>query len=303
MSKFKYAISKKDLSWERFTPKMCDQLDCKKLGEYKAPKSRSKLNEYYFFCLQHVAAYNKSWDFYKGLSVDEIELSMRKDTVWDRPSWPLKGNPSKVMDQLEEFLANDYSLFEKEKEIQDFLKNKMIDEIVYLEGMISNLLLSDKLSTPYTNLNLRKTNINNFLDLLLELSNIKLSEININNETSIQYIYIDKTKMLVAIRNLIDNANKYGEDDPIGIEISDEKNTLLIKISNTFEKINESELDKIFIPFYRMQSTENKASGFGLGLTICKKIVESHGGSIDFEIKDKKIIFTITLPENHDFKK
>ena len=37
--------------------------------------------------------YNKSWDFYKGLSVDQIELSMRKDTVWDRPSWPLKRKP------------------------------------------------------------------------------------------------------------------------------------------------------------------------------------------------------------------
>ena len=128
MGKFKYDISKRDLSWEKFTPKMCDHLNCTYYGEYKAPKSRSKLNEYYFFCLQHVTIYNKSWDFYKGLSVDEIELSMRKDTVWDRPSWPLKGNPSKVMNQLKEFLVTDYSLFEKEKEIRDFLKNKMFDE-------------------------------------------------------------------------------------------------------------------------------------------------------------------------------
>ena len=128
MSKFKYDISKRNLSWEQFTSKMCDHLNCKNSGEYKAPKSRSKLNEYYFFCLQHVTIYNKSWDFYKGLSVDEIELSIRKDTVWDRPSWPLKGNPSKVMNQLKEFLVTDYSLFEKEKEIRDFLKNKMFDE-------------------------------------------------------------------------------------------------------------------------------------------------------------------------------
>ena len=80
------------------------------------------MNNYYFFCLKHVTEYNKSWDFYKGLSVDQIELSIRKDTVWDRPSWPLKGNPAKVMDQLKEFLMYDYSLFEKEKEIHRFLK-------------------------------------------------------------------------------------------------------------------------------------------------------------------------------------
>ena len=128
MTKFKYNIANNNLSWEKLNHKICDNANCTNLGEYKAPKSRSQLNVYYFFCLNHVKEYNKSWNFYKGLSVDQIELSMRKDTVWDRPSWPLKGNPSKVMDQLNEFLSNDYSLFEKDKEIRDFLKNKMIDE-------------------------------------------------------------------------------------------------------------------------------------------------------------------------------
>ena len=75
-----------------------------------------------------MSEYNKSWDFYRGLSVDQIELSMRKDTVWDRPSWPLKGNPNKIMDQLKDFLTDDFTLFEKDKEIRDFLKNKLIDE-------------------------------------------------------------------------------------------------------------------------------------------------------------------------------
>ena len=128
MSKFKYNVIKNDLSWEKFSPKMCDFEHCGNRGEYKAPKSRSFLNSYYFFCLKHVTEYNKSWDFYKGLNIDEIELSMRKDTVWDRPSWPLKGNPTGVMDQLNEFLNNDYSLFEKDKEIREFLKNKVMDE-------------------------------------------------------------------------------------------------------------------------------------------------------------------------------
>ena len=145
MSKFKYNIANNDLSWEKFNPKLCDNVNCKNLGEYKAPKSRSQLNIYYFFCLKHIKEYNKSWDFYKGLSVDQIELSMRKDTVWDRPSWPLKGNPSKVMDQLNEFLSNDYSLFEKDKEIRDFLKNKTIDENLTTEEHNSLKILDIKI--------------------------------------------------------------------------------------------------------------------------------------------------------------
>ena len=127
MTKFKYDIAKNNLSWEDYRIRLCDKETCENKGDYKAPKSRSNLNNYYFFCLKHVTEYNKSWDFYKGLSVDQIELSMRKDTVWDRPSWPLKGNPAKVIDQLKEFLINDYSLFEKEKEIQEFLRNKLVD--------------------------------------------------------------------------------------------------------------------------------------------------------------------------------
>ena len=129
MVKYKPDITKNNLSWEsQKNIRICDFENCKEKGKFKAPKSRMKLNEYFIFCLKHVTNYNKSWDFYKGLNVDQIELSMRKDTVWDRPSWPLKGNPTKIMDQINEFIKNDYSLFEKDREINDFLKNKFIDE-------------------------------------------------------------------------------------------------------------------------------------------------------------------------------
>ena len=146
MSKFKHDIAKKHLSWERVVPKRCDYFNCNEIGEYKAPKSRSDLNDYYFFCLKHVSKYNKSWDFYKGLTVDQIELSMRKDTVWDRPSWPLNGNYAKVMEQLNDFLDEDYSLFEKKKDNEDFLNNKKINDNLLISEIKSLKILG--LKTP-----------------------------------------------------------------------------------------------------------------------------------------------------------
>jgi len=129
MTKIKPSIVKKNLSWENNKKNyLCDHKNCFKNGKYKAPKSRSNLNIYFYFCLEHVKEYNKSWDFYKGLSVDQIELSIRKDTVWDRPSWPLTGNPAEIINQIQDFLNSDYSLFEKQKDLQKFLKNKIIDE-------------------------------------------------------------------------------------------------------------------------------------------------------------------------------
>jgi len=147
MAKFKYEIVKNNLSWESKSPAcLCDHDLCTELGKYKAPKSRLQLNEYYLFCLKHVTAYNKSWDFYKGLNVDQIELSIRKDAIWDRPSWPLKGNPNNIISQLKEFFNNDYSLFEKEKDFQNFLKNKTIEEKLNIEECKSLKIL--ELSLP-----------------------------------------------------------------------------------------------------------------------------------------------------------
>ena len=127
MVKFKLDVEKANLSWEKKIIKICDSEKCNEKGEYRAPKSRIKLNEYYYFCLKHIKEYNKSWDFYKGLTVNQIELSMRKDTVWDRPSWPLKGDPNKVLDQINEFISNDYNLFKKDKDFREFDKNRLED--------------------------------------------------------------------------------------------------------------------------------------------------------------------------------
>ena len=143
MIKFKHEIINNDLSWEkRETTYQCDYDKCKERGEFKAPKSRLRLNEYYLFCLKHVKYYNKSWDFYKGLNVDQIELSIRRDAVWDRPSWPLKGSPKYIMEQLREILNNDYNLFENEKDAQNFLKNKNIDQNLTNEEHKSIKILS-----------------------------------------------------------------------------------------------------------------------------------------------------------------
>ena len=67
----------------------CDHPGCRDYGDYRAPKSRDSLSEYYWFCLDHVRAYNSSWDYYAGLGAEEIEAMVRQDTTWQRPTWPL----------------------------------------------------------------------------------------------------------------------------------------------------------------------------------------------------------------------
>lgn len=67
----------------------CDMPGCEGCGEFRAPKSRTRLNDYYWFCLEHVRAYNASWDYYAGMKPEQIESEIRNSTTWDRPTWPL----------------------------------------------------------------------------------------------------------------------------------------------------------------------------------------------------------------------
>ena len=69
----------------------CDHPGCKHEGEFRAPQARDRLNDYYWFCLDHVRAYNSGWNYYAGMSPDEIESHIRQDTTWQRPTWPLGG--------------------------------------------------------------------------------------------------------------------------------------------------------------------------------------------------------------------
>ena len=132
MNKFKFDIKKNNLSWEETSFRKCDFNKCNKKGEFRAPKSRILLNDYFFFCLNHIKEYNKSWDFYKGMTVDQIENSMRSDTVWDRPSWPLKGKYKSFFEGFNEYL-DDYIYTENEKVNQNYFKSKLLDETLTLE--------------------------------------------------------------------------------------------------------------------------------------------------------------------------
>lgn len=62
---------------------------CRAAGEHRAPLSRERLGEFVWFCLDHVREYNRAWNYCSGMSERQIELEIRQDTVWRRPSLPL----------------------------------------------------------------------------------------------------------------------------------------------------------------------------------------------------------------------
>ena len=117
-------------------------------------------------------------------------------------------------------------------------------------------------------------------------------------------VYADKEKIRQAFINLVDNAIKYGKQSGI-IEASFYKvdgARVLIEISDDGTGISEEHLLRIFERFYRTDlARSRKVGGSGLGLSICKHIIEAHGQAIHVRSKiDVGTTFGFTLQSKKD---
>jgi len=156
--------------------------------------------------------------------------------------------------------------------------DKLKEEVVFLEGMIDNLLLSDRLSMPYSKLEFTTVSCKDFIRQAVDLFPLQKKIIKVKNSIPNELIKIDETKFIIAIRNLIDNAIKYGKGKKILFEIK--RNQFIeFHIKDFGVGISDKNIKKITEPFFQENKTVS-ISGFGLGLTICKKIVESHKGKL-----------------------
>jgi hypothetical protein len=67
----------------------CEWPGCDEEGPCRAPKSPENLQSYRWFCKEHAREYNKSWNYYEGMSDKQVEADVRQDTVWRRPTWQI----------------------------------------------------------------------------------------------------------------------------------------------------------------------------------------------------------------------
>ena len=108
--------------------KLCDYPGCTAKAEFRAPKSREYVNQYYWFCLNHVREYNKKWNYYEGLDSGEIEEHLRFDQTWRRPTWPLGGkgrDELKLRKKVHDFFFKDTVREKSEKFEKKFMHADM----------------------------------------------------------------------------------------------------------------------------------------------------------------------------------
>jgi hypothetical protein len=72
----------------------CEWPGCEGRGSYRAPVSPERLNEYHWFCLDHVREYNARWNFFADRDEETIEAALRSATAWERPTWRMGSGPA-----------------------------------------------------------------------------------------------------------------------------------------------------------------------------------------------------------------
>ena len=164
--------------------------------------------------------------------------------------------------------------------------------------LISNLLLSDKLDLPYSKLDIKETSVSDLISKALATFNdYQQDKITFEKTNGDCVVFVDVTKMVVVIRNIIQNSFKYADtNEGVAIKLSKASDRIVIKIRDYGPGIDLSESEKVFEPFFRSGNTK-KISGIGLGLSISKKIMKSHRGSIKLDLSlSPGVEFVLELP-------
>lgn len=161
----------------------------------------------------------------------------------------------------------------------DSPKEKINEDVNEMERMISGLLDSYRTENSVGNLNLAKTDIAELMEDIIEEyeSGERLKLLTPGKH---EFLVVDEEKIQAVFRNIIENALKYSESD-IEIKFEGDEKSVTVSVRDFGVGISEKDLPYIFEPFYRADHSRTRATGgFGLGLSICKKIMDAHKAAI-----------------------
>jgi signal transduction histidine kinase len=115
-------------------------------------------------------------------------------------------------------------------------------------------------------------------------------------------VEIDREKVRTVVRNLLENARKFSLSDSgtIEIQVEEDVDTVSVRVRDDGPGIPDADLPNLFEPFYRVdRSRSRKTGGYGLGLSISKRIMEAHGGAITVANNNpgRGATFVLTFPK------
>ena len=169
-----------------------------------------------------------------------------------------------------------------------------------MQDLISNLLDSAKLQSGQMIMDLQVVRLDALIKDVILRSKLHHPALDIQVEITepIKPIQADPRRLAQTLENLISNAVKYAPGAPVKVKIAELSDGVRIEVSDTGPGIPEKYQAKLFDRFFRIPDSQNTTRGTGLGLFICKQIVQAHNGKIDLVSRvGEGSTFRIYLPE------
>ena len=163
-------------------------------------------------------------------------------------------------------------------------KKSIREDLSEVEKMIMEILETERLNSDHGKLYLKKANVSVIIKEVLQDFQNRSPGVKLTSVPKGVFLNIDIDRIKTVLKNVIENSLKYSkpESQPVEISIDEEEKAVVIRIKDYGSGIPKEELPYIFEPFYRIDKSRSKETGgYGLGMSLCKKIMEAHGGTIE----------------------
>ena len=160
-------------------------------------------------------------------------------------------------------------------------KDQLKEDIQEIELLISDLIEAERLNEEHAVLTAEPTPIAAFVEGVCEQFESYSGGVELELPTEDHEVVIDNLRVRLLITNLVNNAIRHGEGKPITVRVAFDSDFVHLEVEDSGEGIAEEHLSQISEPFYRVDSSRQRnTGGFGLGLYLCRLIVQAHGGEL-----------------------
>jgi two-component system sensor histidine kinase KdpD len=165
------------------------------------------------------------------------------------------------------------------------LASTVVEEAERLTRLTENLLELARLRTGHVVLKREAVPVDELIEAALRRlrSRLRDRQVSVDVPEHCPMVSVDRLLIEQVMVNLLENASKYARDESIEISVSYDRESVTMGIADRGPGLPPGEEERIFERFYRGANAETPDGGLGLGLTIARTIVESHGGMIRLE--------------------
>ena len=158
------------------------------------------------------------------------------------------------------------------------------NNIITLDKMTGSILEEERLDSPFGKIKHELFELCSLIDEIVTDKKNTTGSIRILSEGTVQ-LQADRERLRIVFTNIIDNALKYSPpgEELVEVRIRQKDSTVTIQIIDNGIGIPEAELPFIFEPFYRIDKARKHSNGYGLGMSLAKKIIETHNGTISIK--------------------